>query len=48
MIIMQKMMEQSHIKVFKIIAEKEYARRDKSSAVFAGGKVYLLKVSSLF
>ena len=31
MIIMQKMMEQSHIKVFKIIAEKEYASRDKSS-----------------
>lgn len=43
MIIMQKMMEQSHIKVFKIIAEKEYGRPDKSSAVFAGGKVYLLR-----
>ena len=28
---MQKMMEQSHIKVFKIIAEEEYASRDKAS-----------------
>ena len=33
MIIMQKMMEQSHIKVFKIIAQKEYGSRDKAECL---------------
>ena len=47
MIIMQKMMEQSHIKVFKIIAEKEYGSRDKASvcwrkSLFAESPVIVL------